>query len=69
MFQMPEPGTKDEVTRQLELSAGKFQNFIDTKLKINSLLEITKSSELEFDWQWIQDNAFEFMSFYDPTTV
>lgn len=47
---MPEPATKDEVITQLELSAGKFQNFIDTKLKINALLEITKSSELEFDW-------------------
>lgn len=50
MFSLPEPATKDEVITQLELSAGKFQNFIDTKLKINALLEITKSSELEFDW-------------------
>ena len=30
---------------------------------------MSKNSELEDDWQWLQDNAFEFQSFYDPDTI
>lgn len=65
----PDPSIRSEVVRQLEPSGGKFQNWLDNKLKISALLEMTKSSELEDDWQWLQDNAFEFQSFYDPETI
>ena len=42
---------------------------MDSKLKISALLEITKSSDLDDDWQWLQDNAFEFQNFYDHSSV
>ena len=32
-------------------------------------MEVTKSSDIEDDLLWLQDNVFEFQSFYEPETI
>lgn len=55
--------------QRLETAAGRFQNWLDSKLRIGTLTAITKSSELDEDLQWLQDKAFEFQKFYDAETI
>lgn len=42
----------------------RFDSWIDSKLKLDALFEINKSSDLTDDWQWLQDNVFELQPFY-----
>ena len=37
----------------------KFENWLDSKLKLDALFEINKRSDLVDDWQWLQDSVFE----------
>lgn len=46
-------------------STANFNKWLDSKLKIDSIYEISKYSDLDEDWQWLQDKAFEFLHFYD----
>lgn len=55
--------------QRLETSAGRFQNYLDSKIKIRTLTAITKYSELDEDFQWLQEQAFEFHKFYEMDTI
>ena len=46
-----------------------FNRWLDQKLKINCLYVISKHSDLDDDWQWLQDHAFEFINFYQLQTI
>jgi len=41
-----------------------FSTWIDSKLKIDAVLNITSDSELEDDWMWLNENTFELHGFY-----
>ena len=41
-----------------------FNRWLDQKLKIDCLYVIGKHSDLDEDWQWLQDHAFEFINFH-----
>lgn len=43
--------------------------WFENQIKVNALLEINKNTELDDDWQWLQDNCFEFKEFYKAKTV
>ena len=47
----------------------RFGEWLDVKLKLNTIYNITKHSDLKTDWQWLQDNSFEFLSYYNSSTV
>ena len=46
-----------------------FTQWLDAKLKVDTLHEINKYSDLNEDWQFLQDQAFEFLHFYDENTI
>ena len=43
--------------------------WFDNQIKVNALLEMNKNTELDDDWQWIQDNLFEYKDFHKTRTV
>ena len=46
-----------------------FSTWIDSKLKIDAVLNITNDSELEEDWMWLNENTFELHGFYQAKTL
>ena len=46
----------------------RFENWLDSKLKLDALFEINKRSDLIDDWQWLQDSVFELQSYYKEQT-
>lgn len=43
--------------------------WFENQIKVSALLEMNKNTELDDDWQWLQDNCFEFKDFYQEKTV
>lgn len=41
------------------------QKWLDAKLKVDSINEINKYSDLSDDWEFLQNQAFEFIHFFD----
>ena len=54
----------------MQMGSGRdFTQWLDAKLKIDSIHEISKYSDLNDDWQFVQEKVFEFIHFYDESTV
>ena len=57
---------------QAELGGGhdrKLNVWFENHVMITAIYEINKNTELDDDWQWLQDNCFEFKNFYKLNTV
>ena len=53
----------NQACERLETNA-KLSVWFENNVKMQALYEINKNSELDDDWQWIQDNCFEVKDFY-----
>lgn len=61
------PLSQQQFTHNLEPL--RFDTWMDSKLKLDALFEINKSSDLTDDWQWLQDSVFEFQPYYKSQTI
>lgn len=46
-----------------------FEQWLNNRLKLDSLNVITTSSDLSTDWIWIHRNVFDFRSYHDRQTI
>lgn len=46
-----------------------FEQWLNNKSKLDSINEITYSSDLCSDWKWIHRNAFDLKCYYETSTI